>query len=251
MIKLKNVSFSYNKNKQILDDISFEINKGECLILLGSNGVGKSTLISLILGINKVKSGNIYFDDIEIKDLKAKDKSHYLSYVPQLIEGNDLSVFDTILLGRLPYYHLYPKKEDINYVNNLIDTFNLNEIKEKNTNEISGGERQKVSILRGLSQNSELTIFDEPTSNLDMNSQAEILNLIKEEKNHNRSFLISMHDINQALHIGDRFIFLKGGKIYCICQKEEITEEIIDYVFNIKSKIINLENGEKYIIYEK
>ena len=250
MLKISNISFSYNKKVQVLEDISFEMGLGECVVLLGPNGVGKTTLLSLLLGNNKPQVGSISFDDKLINELSAKEKAGYISYVPQLVAGNDLTVYDTVLLGRLPYYKLYPSKEDIRLTNEYLEKFNLSHIRDKQTNQISGGERQIVSIVRGLIQQSKLLIFDEPTNNLDINAQLRILDLIKEEKKNNKSFLISMHDINQALSIGDRFIFLKNGKIYEICKRNEIKEDIINNVYNVKSKIMKLEKGE-FVIYEK
>ena len=249
MIKLENISFSYTKNKLVLKNISLDINDGECVILLGPNGVGKSTLISLLLGANKPQEGNIYFDNIPIKEMKSKDKAAQIAYIPQLIEGTDLTVFDTVLLGRLPYYKIYPTKTDIDLVDSYLYKFNLVELKEKQTNEISGGERQIVSIARGFIQDSKTIIFDEPTSNLDISTQLRVINFIKEEKK-NKSFLISMHDINQALQIGDKFVFLKDGEVYKVVSKEEITEEIINNVYNVHSKIIKSERGD-FIIYEE
>ena len=250
MIKIENVSFSYDKNKPVLKNVSFDIKEGECVILLGSNGVGKSTLISLILGINKLQEGNIYYDETPLKEVSPKLKASYISYIPQLIEGNDLTVFDTILLGRLPYFKIYPNKEDKKMCEEYISRFKIEHLKEKQTNQISGGERQITSIARGFIQDSKTIIFDEPTSNLDIATQLRVINLIKEEKeNKQKSFLISMHDINQALSIGDKFVFLKNGEIYKVCSKEEITKEIIDTVYDINSKIIKTDKGD-YVIYE-
>ena len=251
MIKISNLSFSYIKNRPVLENVSFDIKEGECVILLGPNGVGKSTLISCLLGANKIKEGNISFDDINLEDLSYKVKSSYISYVPQLIEGNELTVKDTIVLGRLPYYKIYPSSSDYSLVDHYIDKFDLRKIEDSRTNEISGGERQKVNIARGLIQDSKVVIFDEPTSNLDIKSQINILNLIKEEKKESKkSFLISMHDINQALSIGDKFVFLKDGKIYKVCSKEEINEQIIEDVYGVKIQIINTEKGI-HILYEE
>ena len=250
MLKVSNVFFHYQNNKEVLKDVSFEINKGECVVLLGPNGAGKSTLLSLILGANKAKKGEICIENKQIDKLSSKEKASYLSYVPQLLNGNDLTVRETILLGRLPYYKIYPNKNDFEKVDEMINKFNLTELVDKQTNEISGGERQKVNIARAFIQNSQIVVFDEPTSNLDIKSQVEILSMIKDEKvNAKRSFLISMHDINQALHIGDRFIFLKDGRIHTIATKEDITSNLIDEVYGVHSKIIKTDNGE-VIIYE-
>ena len=250
MIKINNVSFSYNNNKSVLKDISFDINDGECVVILGPNGVGKSTLINLLIGANKVKIGDICFENESIKNIKSKKKAEYIAYIPQLVEGNDLTVLDTVLLGRLPYFKIYPNKNDYEIANKYIDKFNLNEIKYKQTNQISGGERQIVSIVRAFIQESKLVVLDEPTNNLDISAQLRVLNLIKEEKKEkSKSFLISMHDINQALEVGDKFIFLKNGVIHKVCKKEEIDEVLIDSVYDVKSKIIDIK-GKRLISYE-
>lgn len=250
MLKVNNVSFYYLKNKLVLDDVTFDVKEGECVILLGPNGVGKTTLLSLLLGNNKPKAGSISYNDINVRDLNAKEKASYISYVPQLIAGNDLTVYDTVLLGRLPYYKIYPTREDVKLTNEYLSQFGLDELRDKQTNQISGGERQIVSLVRGLIQQSKLLIFDEPTNNLDINAQLRVLDIIKKEKKNNKSFLVSMHDINQALEIGDRFIFMKNGKIFAICSKNEIKEAIIDEVYNVKSHINKTEKGE-FITYEK
>ena len=250
MIQISHLHFSYHKDKEVLSDISLEINKGECVVLLGPNGVGKSTLINVLLGTYKPQKGEIFFEDKLIKNLKVKDKADYISYVPQLLNGTELTVGDTVLLGRLPYYKIYPNKEDHKELHEIIDKFHLNEIIDKPTNEISGGERQKTNIARAFIQNSKLVVFDEPTSNLDIKAQLEILSLIKSEKKEKeKSFLISMHDINQALEIGDKFVFMKESKILKICAKEDITSSLIDEVYGVHSKIINTEKGE-IVIYE-
>lgn len=250
MIKISNVSFSYNKNKEVLHDVSFEVNKGECVVLLGPNGVGKSTLLTLILGTNKVQKGEIVFDDKNINNLKHKERAKYLAYVPQLIGGNDLTVRETILLGKLPHYQIYPNKKDYEEVDKYLAEFHLEELRDKPTNQISGGERQKVSIARGLIQNSEVVLFDEPTSNLDIRAQIDILSIIKSERDKKeKSFIISMHDINQAIAIGDKFIFLKEGRVEKICKKDEIDESIIEKIYSVKAKI-HKENGGTFITYE-
>ena len=250
MIKIDRLSFAYNKNDLVLKNINFDILDGKCVVLLGPNGVGKSTLINCLLGDNKIKEGDILFDGRSIKELSNKDKSKFISYVPQLIDGNDLSVRETIVLGRLPFFYISPSKEDYAKVDDIIDRFSLTYIKDKSTNEISGGERQKVAIARAFVQEAKVVVFDEPTSNLDIKSQLDIISLIKEHnKIANNSSLISMHDINQALRVGDVFVFLKDNQIYKICSKEEITEELLKNVYGVDAKIIN-ENKEVFVIYE-
>ncbi len=251
MVEIKNLSFSYHKSKKVLDDVSFDILDNKVTILLGPNGVGKSTIINCLLGFNKVKEGSILVDSIPHNKLSTSEKAKSFAYVAQSISKTDLTVEETILLGRLPFYKIYPSKEDKILVDDIIKELSLEEIRFSNTNEISGGERQKVAIATSLVQDAKTIVFDEPTSNLDIKSQVEILNMIKYQvSKKQKSALISMHDINQALEIGDRFIFLKDGKVYKTCTKEEIDASLLKDVYGIKMKIIQ-DKKEIYVHYEK
>ncbi len=250
MIKISDLSFSYNKGETVLKNISFDIQDGECVILLGPNGVGKSTIIKCILGNLKIQEGNVSFDGKNIKELTAKEKSSLVSFVPQLIKGNDLTVKETITLGRLPYFRIYPNSKDLEEVDKIIKEFNLSSIEDRQTNEISGGERQKVAIARALVQDAKTILFDEPTSNLDIKSQIAVIDILKQIiKNKDKSLLISMHDINLAFALGDKFVFLKDESVYRVCTKEDITEELLSAVYETNIKIIE-NGGSKVIIYE-
>lgn len=250
MIEIKNLSFSYSKNKKVLDDISFSINEGEIVLLLGPNGAGKSTLLNCLIGEEKIASGEILFDGKNRKEISREERNNLLGYVPQLIEGNDLTVRETILLGRLNKFSLYPSKKDYELVDSLIESLNLSELKDRTTSSLSGGERQKVAIARAIIQESNTILFDEPTSNLDIKAQLEVLKIIKDEiKSKNKSALISMHDINQALSIGDKFIFLVDNQVKAVVKKEEITPKLLEETYGIKSRIIKVDNKE-IIVYE-
>ena len=250
MIEFKNVTFSYDKKKNVIKDVTFTLNDGECAILLGPNGVGKTTILRCILGELKPTSGTVLVDNKDNKGLKNKDLSKAISFVPQNINGTDLTVSETILLGRLPSFDLFPKREDYIALNDVLDQFSLNEIKDKNTFEISGGEKQKVAIARAYIQNTSTIIFDEPTSNLDIKAQVMIASLIKKiTKENKRSTLISMHDINLALSLADKLILLKDEQIYKITTPKEITSEDLETIYEIKT-IIKEIDGRKVIIYE-
>ena len=235
MISINNLFFSYDKNKEVLKDISLEINKGEIAVLLGPNGAGKTTLINCILGLLKFNSGDILIDEKSIKKMRTKDKATLLSFVPQESKRTDLTVKETILLGRLHDFTLYPRKEDLEKVDEIITQLGLEEVKDKTTYEISGGELQRVSIATALVQDSEVIIFDEPTSNLDIKSQKEILSIIKNvSKNKGKTIILTMHDINQAISIGERFIFIKNNILYRNCLKEDINITLLEEIYNTK-----------------
>lgn len=250
MISIRNLCAKYNKKgKNILKGISFNLERGKVMVLVGPNGAGKSTIIKSIIGIIKNTSGEIIFDDIDISKINNKRKSQLIAYVPQNIDYGSLCVYDTILLGRLPFFTIDAKEEDYQKVNEVIEEFKLTSFINKNVNELSGGEKQKVAIARAIVQDPQLLIFDEPTSNLDIANSLEFLKIIKKlAKEKNIAVLIAIHDLNLALNVGDEFIFIKDGKIACQGNKMIFEENIIKNIFEIDCKIIEVQN-KKVVLY--
>ena len=251
MLKIENLSFKYHKNSPlILDDISLSLNDGEIGIILGKNGVGKSTLFKLIVGLIKPKSGDIFVDEFNLNNMKSKDRAKLISYVPQTIEFGDLSVYETILSGRVSHYSLFPSKKDEEIVQNVIKEMHLEGFLNKNVNELSGGERQKIAIARALVQEPKVLIFDEPTGNLDIGNEQLILDEAhKICRNKNISILISIHDISIASYYGDKFFLLKDNKIKYSGDKEVINEANISDIFDVKATIKDIDN-KKFIYIE-
>lgn len=251
MLKVENVSFKYHNNSPlILDDISLVLNDGEIGIILGKNGVGKSTLFKLIVGLIKPKSGEIFIDENNLNKMKFKDRAKLISYVPQTIEFGDLSVYETILSGRVTHYSLFPSKKDEEIVQNIIKEMHLEGFLNNNVNELSGGERQKIAIARALVQEPKILIFDEPTGNLDIGNEQLILDEAhKICRNKNISILISIHDISIASYYGDKFFLLKDNKIKYNGDKKIINETNISDIFDVKATIKDIDN-KKFIYIE-
>lgn len=250
MVDFKNVTFSYDKKKDVLKNVSFTLNDGECAVLLGPNGIGKTTILKCIIGELKVKEGTITINGTNINKIKYHELADRIAFVPQSINANELTVGETILLGRLPTFKIYPKKEDYEALDKALTEFELEEIRDKKTNEISGGEKQKCAIARAYIQNTSTIIFDEPTSNLDIKAQTAIVSLIdKITKENKKSTLLSVHDINLALALADKLILLKDNAIYKIVTPEEVTNEDLSIVYDTNIKIIEVE-GRRLIINE-
>ncbi len=247
-LKISNLCFSYGKkNIQILNDVSFDLLPGECGVLLGPNGAGKSTIIKCIDGLVKYEDGSIKINNKEVKAYSKRKLAQTIGYVPQLIEFADMTVFDAVLLGRIPYIRHQPSKNDLAVVDRVIHEMNLETITNKNVNEISGGEQQKVAIARTLAQEPSILLFDEPTSNLDIKNQMEIVNLIKKlAREKNMSILVTMHDINLALTFADKFILVKNGNVYSVGNNSIINSKSIKdvYELNVTMNLI----GEKIVV---
>ena len=249
MLKISNLSFAYKKNNNVLNDINLSLKNKSIGVVLGKNGSGKSTLFKNILGILKPNQGDIKLNDLDMINIKKDLRAKKISYVPQDITFGSLSVFDSVLLGRITYFNYIVKDEDIKIVNDIIHEMKLDKIALKNDNELSGGERQKVAIARALVQEPELIIFDEPIGNLDIYNEKLILDEAKKiVKNKNVSILISLHDLNLAYEFADEFYFIKEGKIIYQGDKEVFNEENIKEAFDLNVKLINVENKKIVMI---
>ena len=249
MIVIKDLSFSYSKNKEVLNNINFKINEGDFVMLIGPNGNGKTTLLKCIDNLLNINKGAIFVNDKDIKDYKRNDLSKLIGYVPQVLEFADMSVFDTILLGRTPFIKFEATDKDYEIVSNLINKFSLQDVALKNVNSLSGGERQKVAIARLLAGETRILLFDEPTSNLDIKNQFEVMNEIKKlSKEEKLTIIVTMHDMNLAIRYGTTFVLLKDGKIAKSGDENIITKETIKDIFDIDVNILDI-NGQKTIVY--
>lgn len=250
MLSLKNLSFSYKKSP-LLQDISFTLNDGEIGVLLGKNGVGKSTLFKNIMGILKNRCGEISIDGKNLADLSRKERARLISYVPQDIRFGDLSVFDTVLSGRAASFGFSAGKSDLETTEKVLFELGLESLAFRNANSLSGGERQKVAIARALVSDPKLIIFDEPTGNLDIGGEALVLAEVKRlAREKNVMVLATLHDLNSALSLGDKFFLLKDGRLEHTLAADEITHEIIEDIFGARVKILDIE-GKKIMIGER
>jgi iron complex transport system ATP-binding protein len=249
MLKIDNISFKYRKsNKYILNDLSLELDQGKIGIILGKNGSGKTTLIKNILGIEKPEKGKIFFDNKDYTRLSRYEKAQYVAYVPQIIDFGALSVFDTVMTGRIPYFGFRSCDDDTRIVNDILKKLGISSFADRSVDELSGGERQKVAIARALAQSPRLMVFDEPTASLDIgNEQIIIKEILNLSRNMNVSILMSIHDINQALLIGDVFYLMKDGTVRYRATKNEITEEMLEDIYDAKIRILDI-NNERFFV---
>jgi len=234
---IENLSFQYPSRK-VLSDISLSLNKGECLSILGTNGVGKSTLLKCINRILRQQNGKVIVMGEDVKSLSGNDLAKHIGYVSQRNNFSVSSVFDAVLLGRKPYIKWDVTKRDLEIVHNVMKSLGLEDFALRNVDELSGGEAQKVAIARALAQQSDVLMFDEPTSNLDLKNQLEVISIIKNiVKERQISAIVTMHDLNMALRFADKFLFLKGGKIFDAGDIHIVTEENILAVYGVPVKI--------------
>jgi len=250
MIEVKNLSYSYGGRgaNEVLKDVSFDVKPGECVGILGNNGAGKSTLITCLCGIRTPKTGSFYINNQNVYNMKRAEMARLISYVAQKNEINQMTVFDSILLGRKPYMKLTISHEDIEICERIIEQVGLVDFRLRYVNELSGGEQQKVMLARALVQQPKLLLLDEPTSNLDPKNQYEMLALVRKiAAECEIGVLMVLHDVSLALRYCDRFLFLKNGKVYAYGDEAIVTRETIFNVYNINGDIANI-NGKKMFV---
>ncbi|HAF17201.1 MAG TPA: ABC transporter ATP-binding protein [Syntrophomonadaceae bacterium] len=248
-LNVNGVCFCYG-SREILHDVELEAKSGEVLAVIGANGAGKSTLIRCINRILKPQKGTVFLDGKELSSFTAKERACMLGYVPQTAKDVfSFNVMETVLMGRKPHISWGVGKKDLKIVNSILLRMGLKQFVERYLYELSGGERQKVLIARALAQEPEVLLLDEPTSNLDVRHQLEVMELIQSiAREQKKCVIIVVHDLNLAARFADKILMLKGGVVFAAGKAQDVlTTENIKDVYGVDSMIINTKLGP-YVI---
>ncbi|MCI4444452.1 MAG: ABC transporter ATP-binding protein [Candidatus Aminicenantes bacterium] len=242
MLKVKELSAGYGQT-EVLKNISADFYPGEITAVLGPNGSGKTTLFRTLVRLIKPRQGQILLYGQNLEKLSSKLLAQEVAYLPQLMEiAGNTTVFEAILLGRKPYLLWDTSARDLAVVEKVIRWLRLEEFAFKTVSELSGGEKQKVLLARALAQEPRVLLLDEPTNNLDPKNQLEILKLVRDLTWKEKLITVmSVHDLSLALRFAQRFILMKEGKIYYQGQKEIISRETLQDIFEAGLEVINYE----------
>lgn len=254
ILQIKNLYFAYEKQNN-LEDISFNLNDGEILCVLGPNGCGKSTLLDCLLGINKISQGKIILDNKDIKKYKASEVAKYISYVPQSHNKSfPYTVKDIILMGRTHTFGLLstPTYTDFMELDQALTKIGIQNLKDRPYTALSGGELQLVLIARALYQNARIILMDEPTSHLDFYYENKVLNIVGQlVKENNISVIMATHYLNHPLYfenegIKTRVAMMNNKKIVHMGSPSKvITEKNLKDVYKINTFINEFTYNEK------
>jgi iron complex transport system ATP-binding protein len=249
-LKVKNVEFSYT-SVPVLSDVCLELAQSEMLGVVGPNGAGKSTLIRCIDRILKPLRGTILLDGEDIQHMSMMETARKFGYIPQSAsQVFPATVFDTVLMGRSPHIGWRSSKKDNEKVLDVLQMLNIEDLAMRDINEISGGQQQRVFIARALAQEPGTLLLDEPTSNLDIQHQLEVMEIIKDlVVKKGISTIMAVHDLNLASRYTDRVIIMKGGRIFAAGTPPDVlTPENIRSVYGVEVEVINRNGEMPYII---
>lgn len=241
MVKLqvKDAVFGY-AGTQVLKDICLEIPASSLVSIVGPNGAGKSTLLKCIDRILNVKLGKIAVDGKDIKQMGRLELAKNLAYVPQ--SSNRVfptTVFDTVMMGRRPHFNWFGSDKDEEKVWQVLELLGIEGLALSVFNELSGGQQQKVLIARALVQETGVVLLDEPTSNLDIWHQLDVMEtvrkLVREKK---VTAVMAVHDLNLASRYSDSIIMMQQGKIVAVGSPASVlTSENIAEVYGVEARI--------------
>src|SRR4030066_1633514 len=247
ILEFKQVDFYYEREKSFISNMSFSVNNGEFIGLLGANGSGKSTILKLASGILKASDGHINLWNKSILFYKNKDRAKLLSYLPQILDISiPFTVRELVGMGLYPY-EISPALT----IDETIEMVGLADKADSLIANLSGGERRRAYIAMTLLQGAGLLLLDEPLANLDIKYQIEIQRLLrglKEKKN--ISIIMALHDINMALQF-EKVMLIKDGRILGIGEPETVlTRDLLKEAFDVDIEIKKQDSGGPYISYE-
>ncbi|NLF87732.1 ABC transporter ATP-binding protein [Candidatus Bathyarchaeota archaeon] len=249
-ITVQGITFSY-RSTPTLKAISTQLNQSEVLGMVGPNGSGKTTLLKCINKILEPKQGKILLGEQALNKMSRLQVAKQIGYVPQSTAGNNeaTTVFEMVLMGRRPHVTWQSSEKDEEKVWQALKTLSVEHLAMRNFYELSGGEQQRVLVARSLAQEAKVLLLDEPTSNLDIRHQLEVMSLTRKlvlkEK---LAAAVAIHDLNLAARYCDKIVMMKEGKIFAAGDSAQVlTAENIGLAYRVEVEISYCRNSP-YII---
>lgn len=234
--------FFFYGTQPVLEDLNFELRSGTFYGILGPNGCGKTTLIDILCGIRNPDRGTLLFKDKTLHSISRRDFAKQVALVPQEFDtGFGFSVEEIVLMGRHPYIDRFgsPSQQDWQAVENAMENIGISELRDHDIGRISGGQKQRAIVARGLAQESEVLLLDEATANLDIRYTLQIFDLARMQVSRQKRTVIAvMHDLNLAAAYCDELLILHQGKVHSMGDVEStLTSETIFSVYGVEAEI--------------
>ncbi|WP_394866464.1 iron ABC transporter ATP-binding protein [Paraclostridium bifermentans] len=250
MIKVENLIKKYS-NKNVVDKVSINIEKGKITSFIGPNGAGKSTVLSMITRLMKKDNGEVLIEGKRLEEWDNKELSKKIAILKQSNNINlKLTIRELVSFGRYPHSEGRLTKEDEKYIDEAIDFMKLKDIQNKYLDELSGGQRQRAYIAMVIAQNTEYVFLDEPLNNLDMKHSVEMMKVLRNLCDElGKTVVLVMHDINYTSCYSDYIVALKDGKIANHGKTQDIiNKEVLEGIYDMEFDIREI-NGDKICVY--
>lgn len=257
ILEVENLSYRYQKAvSPILRDVSFQLDSGEIMTILGCNGAGKSTLLNCLGNVFTPTSGRILLGGEDLRAMNLRKAARMIGYVPQ----NHTAVYsytvrDFIVMGRAPHLGILqsPGEKDYEIADQVIKELGIVRLADKAYTEISGGERQQALIGRAIVQQPKIILFDEPTNHLDYGNQLRMLRMVRKLAKKGYAVLMTTHMPEHAMLLGGKTAILdRKGMLHVGNAEEVINEKAMDEIYQIKVKIVYApEVGRKICVFDE
>lgn len=242
LLQINHLSFHYQGQNDLFNDLTCQIQDGEILTILGPNGIGKSTLLKCLMGLLKPTAGAVSVAEQPLSSLTPRQLATMIAYVPQHVpDPGSLTVSDYLVTGRTPYLGFTQTPSDTDYqrVNDALAKLSLTDLKDRNVNTLSGGQFQMVTIAKALVQEPKLVILDEPTAALDFGRQKQVIDLIQSLAADHFAVLHTTHNPNHAFMLGHQVgLFSPDGRFETGTPNKLLTEERLKRTYETDLKLI-------------
>ena len=251
MMEIKNLSYHYKGSPEVLSDVSFDMEPGKFLAILGNNGVGKSTLLKCFNHILKPDAGAVLLDGKDLLKMPTREVAKQVAFVSQTVADTQMTVHDVVMLGRRPYMKWGFTEADHTIVHDAMHRLDVEDMRGRFLNQLSGGEKQKVMLARAVAQQPKVLLLDEPTSALDIQNQYQVLKLVRDIcHSDNMIAAVVIHDLNLALRFCDRFLLMKDGQVYRYGDRSVLDSTALKEAYGVNAKIVEVEGRPMVLVEE-
>lgn len=235
-LRISKLGFAYPNGKQIFTEVDFSLKKGEIFTILGPNGAGKSTLLNCIGNLSEPTQGGIFLDKDNIKDLTLCQFAKRIAYVPQIHQPTyAFTVEEFVAMGRTPYLSAFKKLalQDHRIIEEAMELVRITHLRSKAYTQLSGGERQLVTIARAIAQEPDYILLDEPTAHLDFGNQIKTMKLVKKLSDRGYGIIMTTHNPDQVFFIGGRVGVLNRSGVFEIGVVDQyLSEDLLSRLYN-------------------
>jgi iron complex transport system ATP-binding protein len=246
-LSVTDATFSYDGVRNVFDEVSFDVNRGEIFCILGPTGIGKSTLLRCLANLFRIKSGKIEVDGRDISSMPASAIARRIGFIPQLhYPAFPYTVGEVVLMGRTPHLNSIatPSRTDLEIAEQAMATIHILYLRDKPYTAISGGEMQMVLLARVLAQQSDILLLDEPTSHLDIGNQMRTLEVLDDLAKRGYSVVMTTHAPDQAFITNCTVAVMAGGRFVAVGPADEaVTEERMQLAYGTAMRVVQLGDG--------